>query len=320
MSGETAGVRSTEASPAAALVSVTVPTYNHAAFIADCLDSILEQDYPAIEIVVADDRSEDSTTSIVEKYAVRYPDVIRVLSSDVRLGITLNANRAWLASSGKYVSTMAGDDLMRPGKLSRQVQLMEADDTCSLCYHDLEVFDSQTGETLYRWNQVRGHPPLEGTAENIIIFGTFIGACSAMVRRSSAPAAGFDPRIPIASDWLFFIECTARGGTIRYIDEPLGAHRRHANNVTLRRRDSSEQFLTLDIVAEKYPALANATDKGRGRLYYSDAVIAAGENRHEDAMALLGKSLALGWYSWKTGLRWTNSLVRARLSRQSSDS
>jgi glycosyltransferase involved in cell wall biosynthesis len=201
MPGETADVRLTQASPAAALVSVTVPTYNHAAFIADCLDSILEQDYPAIEIIVADDRSEDATASIAEKYAAHYPDKIRLLSSDVRLGITVNANRAWLACSGKYVSTMAGDDLMRPGKLSRQVQLMEADAACSLCYHDLDVFDSQAGETLYRWNQVRGHPPLEGSAENIIVFGTFIGACSAMVRRSSAPTAGFDPRIQIASDW-----------------------------------------------------------------------------------------------------------------------
>lgn len=53
-----------------------------------------------------------------------------------------------------------------------------------------------------------------------------------MIRRIAAPPHGFDERVPIASDWLFWVETLIGGGRIYYIDEVLARHRRHSSNVT----------------------------------------------------------------------------------------
>ncbi|MEW6003628.1 MAG: glycosyl transferase 2 family protein, partial [Nitrospirota bacterium] len=64
----------------------------------------------------------------------------------------------------------------------------------------------------------------------------------------------FDVRLPIASDWLFWIETLIGGGEIHYIDRVMGKYRRHSNNVTLRKIESYEDhFNTIAIVISRYP-------------------------------------------------------------------
>lgn len=300
-------------------VSVTVPTRNHRAFIAEALDSILEQDYPNVEILVADDASTDGTQAIVLEYAERFPRKIKVSLSKRRCGISLNANKAWHACEGTYVALMSGDDLMYPGKLRRQVELMERERDCVLCYHDLDVFLDQRGNTLYRWNDERYNRPLEGGVEKLIVHGTFAGACSVMVRRSAAPANGFDPRIPISSDWLFMIQTVASGGCIRFIGDTLGGHRRHDNNVTARVRDLSESFRTLDIVESEYPQLRPYVSKGRGRLYYAEAVSLLAEGRGPEARAMLARSMRSGWLTWRSVARYVLSFLPVALGGPQGD-
>lgn len=257
------------------LVSVLVPTYNQREFVGECLDSVLNQEYPRLQIVVSDDASTDGTQEVLRAYAARYPEVITYLAQPVNLGITGNCNAALEACTGRYIALFAGDDLMLPGKISRQVEMMESDPECVICYHNLEVFDSSTGRTLRLFNtepDVRlprrlSFRPREGGADQFVRYGTFSGGCSLMVRRAACPEYGWDTRIKVASDWLFWIEIATRG-TIKYIPEVLGRYRRHAMNATGQRLDGSEQLLTLDIVDEKYPTLRRASRAYRAKHYF----------------------------------------------------
>ena len=290
--------------PAGPLVSVLMPTYNHRAFLAESLDSILAQDYPWFEIVVTDDASSDGAQELLREYAARHPLRIKALLARERGGVTVNCNRAWSVCTGQYVALMSGDDVMYPGKLRRQVELMERTPACVICYHDLNVFDSDTRVTLRRWNTHSDYRPRSGGAADLIIYGTFIGACSAMLRRLSCPAHGFDPRIPIASDWLFLIETAASGGHLAYIDAVLGGYRRHGNNVTSGHRGTVESLRTLILTEAKYPTYAAAVRKGRGRLYYAQAVIMLRSGRRRRARLLLRAAWAQGWRTWKLVVRW----------------
>jgi len=290
-------------------VSVLVPTYNHHEFIAESLDSIIKQDYKNLEIIVSDDASTDGAQDILSEYARKYPDKVTVLLADSRGGVSRNCNRAWSKCNGKYLSLMSGDDIMLPGKIRRQVELMESEAGCVISYHDLDVFDSQTRRTMYQWNDLSQHKPRENGVRDIIIFGTFIGACSSMLRRSACPDAGFDEAIPVASDWLFLIESAARGGSIRFIPEVLGGHRRHANNITNRNLGLDEQFRTLEIIESRYPHLHTPVQKGRGRLYYAQAVESLNDRRSGDARHAIYSSFRHGWYSWKLTARLLQSLV-----------
>ena len=211
------------------LVSVAIITYNQKEYLRECIESILEQDYDNIEIVVSDDCSTDGTQEMLKEYDRKYPNKFVLKLSDKNQGITQNSNLAHFACSGKYIAWMGGDDLMLTEKIRKQVEYMEKNPECTICYHNLDVFQSETNETLYFFNEKRKN---EGDVYASIKYGTFNGACSTMVRKDKTPKDGFNELIPVASDWLYWVETLHNGGTINYIDEILGRYRRHENNIT----------------------------------------------------------------------------------------
>lgn len=239
------------------LVSIAVVTYNQEEFINECIDSILSQDYPNIEIIVADDGSTDGTSDLLLAYQkqAKRPFILKL--SPINQGVTKNQNLALFSCTGKYISWMAGDDLMLPGKISKQVEFLEKNPDYAICYHNLDIFDSKTNRTLNYSSQV--NKPREGGRELLVKYGAFNGAVSNMVKRSSSPEHGFDVRIPVASDWLYWVECLWNGDKIGYIDEVLARHRRHENNVThLSIKDPSlsgvqDQLFSCDIILSRAP-------------------------------------------------------------------
>jgi glycosyltransferase involved in cell wall biosynthesis len=211
------------------LVSVAVVTYNQVAFLEQCLRSVLDQDYPNFEIVVADDGSTDGTAELLKEFEREQPGKFVIRRSEQNRGITANHDAALAACSGDYVAWIAGDDLMLPGKLSAQVAHMEANPACAICYHDVELFDSDSGRTLQLWSDF--DRPRTGTFETLVRYGHFNAGSSSMVRASASPKS-FDPAIPTASDWLYYVECLADGGFIAPIEGIFGKLRRHRANVT----------------------------------------------------------------------------------------
>lgn len=211
------------------LVSVRIVCYNQEDFIKEAIDSVLEQDYSNIEIVIADDCSTDGTVDILLEYQKKYPEQIVLALSKKNEGITKNINSGLQLCKGEYIAGLGGDDLMLPEKIRKQVEYMEKNPECTICYHNLDVFDSDTNETLYFFNEKVHY---EGGAEVLIKYGTFNGACANMVRASRTPKKGFNETLPVASDWLFWCECLLNGGEIHYIDEVLGRYRKHQNNIT----------------------------------------------------------------------------------------
>lgn len=287
-------------------VSIAIITYNQEKVIAETLESVIRQGYESMEIVVSDDASTDNTFTVLRSYQDDLGRRLKLLRNESNIGITQNSNKALSACSGKYISWMGGDDVMLPGKIETQAAFMESNPYCTISYHDLEVFESATGNTLRRYNKgLLAMFPHQGGARELVRHGTFLGACSVMSLRNAAPPGGFDPRIPIASDWLFWIE-TAMGGDVRFIPQVLGRYRRHDQNITRLCLDLSEQFRTLEIVDEKYPAFAKHTRFGRSRLLYVQAMqsILAGrraEGRRHLMEATRRQRLDRSWWRWYGG-------------------
>ena len=217
------------------LVSVAIITYNQINFLIEAIESVLEQDYPNIEIVIADDCSIDGTQKVLADYKNRFPDKFRIILSDINEGITKNSNKAYFACSGKYISWLGGDDIMYKYKIHKQVEYLEKHTECSIAYHNLEVFDSDTGKIIQCFNNRKNK--YNGGVERSIKYGTFNGASSTMVRSDKTPKQGFDEDLNVASDWLFWIETLLPNGKICYIDEILGKYRRHENNITNKNSD-----------------------------------------------------------------------------------
>lgn len=237
------------------LVSIAIITYNQKDFLKECIESCLAQDYPNLEIVVADDGSTDGTHDLLNDYDRKHPGKFVLRLSKENQGITKNSNAAHFACSGKYVAWIGGDDLMLLGKISKQVEFMEKNLDCTICYHDLDVFDSETGKALYNFSEK--NKPREGTVSVIIKNGVFNGACSTMVRSSSVPRQGYNELLPVASDWCYWIDTLAKGGEIRFIPEVLARYRRHPKNVTAIKdkigQNSLDHLNTCNYIIAKYP-------------------------------------------------------------------
>lgn len=119
-------------------VSVVVPAYNNAAYLAATLDSILAQDYQDYELVVADHSSADATAQVLERYA-SHPKV-RVLSPTPAGGGALaNWNRVSMHARGELLKLVCGDDLVAPSLLREQVAALDANPGAVLvaCSRDL---------------------------------------------------------------------------------------------------------------------------------------------------------------------------------------
>jgi glycosyltransferase involved in cell wall biosynthesis len=145
------------------------------------------------------------------------------------LGVTENCNIALNNCHGEYLALFAGDDIMLPGKISKQVSFMEANPDCVLCYHPVEIFDSGSGKTLFVTNQHRREDV--NSTEDLLLKGGIPGGCSIMIRRSALPLGGYDPRLKTVSDWLFFLEVSMKGKVCK-IDEVLARYRKHAGGAS----------------------------------------------------------------------------------------
>lgn len=237
------------------LISVFIATYNQQNYIEECLNSVLNQSYKNIEIVIADDASTDDTKKILIDYYEKYPDKIKLILSEVNVGVTKNCNKGLAQCTGEYVALFAGDDYMYEGKLEKQLHYMMHNSRCAIVYHDLRVFDSKSNETLYFFKSKHG--VVTGGQSELIRKGAICGGSSLFMRRSAMPTNGFDTRLRTASDWLLWIETLSNGFTIEYIDEVLGAYRRHSSNVTaystsLTQNDLDHLF-SIAILMQSYP-------------------------------------------------------------------
>lgn len=112
------------------LVSVCIPCYNGARFIASTLESVLAQSLKDFELLLSDDHSSDATVSIIEKFA---DPRIRLVRNPVNLGLGPNWNRVLSLAKGKYVKLLCEDDLLHPRCLERQVAVLEEQSNASVC-------------------------------------------------------------------------------------------------------------------------------------------------------------------------------------------
>ena len=118
------------------LVSISMITYNHAPFIAQAIEGVLQQKttFP-FELVIGEDCSTDNTREIVSEYHKKHPDIFRVIASDKNIGATRNSLRTLKACQGKYIAYCEGDDYWHhPYKLQKQVDYLESHQECGLVY------------------------------------------------------------------------------------------------------------------------------------------------------------------------------------------
>jgi GT2 family glycosyltransferase len=133
-------------------VSVGLPVYNRERFVAESLDSILEQTFKDFELIISDNASTDRTAEICRAYAAR-DSRIRYCRNDTNLGAANNYNRVFELSSGEYFKWLASDDVCAPSFLDRCLEALDREPTAVLSYPRARCIN-EYGEVVHNYEGI----------------------------------------------------------------------------------------------------------------------------------------------------------------------
>lgn len=226
-------------------LSICIVTFNHANFIKQCLDGILNQKINfEIEIIIGEDCSTDNTASLVREYAEKFPNFIKSFIRPLNVGAKTNFIHCFLSCRGDYIIYIEGDDYWTDTqKLQTQVDFLDSNPQASACFHNAEiVFEDGSGFAP----QLINTPDQKKWVNSSDFLGEketwFMATASVMMRTKFAQ---------LLPDW--FLESKsgdiplyvilAEKGPIGYIDRIMSVYRKHEGGMSYTDNTQSEAFL-----------------------------------------------------------------------------
>lgn len=202
------------------LVSVVIPAYNSAEYIAEALDSVMAQTFADYEIIVVNDGSPD--TAELEKALAPHVHVIRYIKQENK-GPSAARNTAIRAARGKYVAFLDSDDRWLPTHLEMQVRLLEQEPSLGLVYADgIVTAGGAPVRTCFQIN--RQNRPV--TFEMVVQEDCTVVTSATVARRTALLQAGlFDERFRHCEDFDLWVRIMLCGFRIDYANHIQIVHR-----------------------------------------------------------------------------------------------
>lgn len=198
------------------LVSVITPVYNAEKVIGKTLESIFNQTYPHIEIVLVDDCSKDNSEAVIKEYMKEHKNIV-YYKQETNQGAGAARNKALELAKGQYVAFLDADDLWYPEKTERQIKLLKEKDG-AFSYTAIEMID-RDGNVVKKKRKVK-----EQVNYKFLLHNTMIATSTVIIDRTKLG----DFRMPLRrggqdyATWLMLL----RDGTIAYgINEALEQYR-----------------------------------------------------------------------------------------------
>jgi glycosyltransferase involved in cell wall biosynthesis len=241
-------------------VSICLPVYNGANFLAQAIESVLAQTYGDFELLIANDCSTDQTPEIIQSYAKSDPR-IKTWTNEKNLKLFGNYNRCIEKAAGKYIKLFAHDDLFHPTLLERMVEILDTNPDVSLvvssrCWIDadgnrIEAESETAAKIMKPFSQdirLSAAEAIAGTLKDIM---NWLGEpCSQMFRKEYADG-GYDTSFRQIGD-LEYSYRLLQHGDYYFIADDLCYFRRHAQSWSQARSFDLTAYLDWFLLAAKY--------------------------------------------------------------------
>ena len=214
------------------VVSVIIPMYNAERFVKQTIESVLNQTYKEIEIIVIDDNSTDASASIVQQMMSEYPQ-IRYFKFNENMGVANARNKAIDMATGRYIAFLDSDDLWFPEKIEKQIQLLKEKDGC-FSYAGIQMID-EDGTLLKDKRKVKEVVDYKYLLKNTIISTSSVLLDIEKIGKFKMPdrRRGQD-----YATWLMLL----RRGIVAYgVDEPLVKYRRVQSSLSSKKARNVEE-------------------------------------------------------------------------------
>ena len=206
------------------LVSTIIPVFNRPAQLREAVQSVLDQEYRPIEIIIVDDGSTDETLATAQALERSHPGIVRVMSK-INGGPGLAREHGRKQAQGEFIQYLDSDDVLLPGKFSAQVAALRSAPAAGVAY----------GVTLFRDATGLARPgPHKATGEAIeTMFPRFLlerwwETATPLYRTSVCEQAGPWTDLSLEEDWEYDCRIAALGTRLAYCPLPVSEHRDHA--------------------------------------------------------------------------------------------
>ena len=274
------------------LVSVCIPAYNHEKYIAQTIESVINQDYMNLELIIINDGSKDKTDEVIKKYEQKCQK--RFVRFEYRnrenkgLSATLNEMVQW--SKGKYFTACASDDMFLSTKVSLLVNSLEKlSEDYAVAFGNAIFIDDNSNEIYIDVNTGGLSRQEEGTkffldfqvlqrncdlkigknfgSYETLLIGNYLPAMSFLIKLDKIKEVGAWTSGNTIEDWEMWLKLS-KNYKFAYIDEPVALYRWHENNTV--------KTMKFELIRDSIELLKNdrsyALDKGYENVFYSTLI------------------------------------------------
>jgi glycosyltransferase involved in cell wall biosynthesis len=300
------------------LVSVIIPNYNHAPYLKQRIDSVLQQTFQDFEVIILDDNSTDNSKEIIEQFR-DYKQISQIVYNDSNSGNTFKQWKKGLdLAKGEWIWIAESDDVADIEFIKKCVEAIKNDTV--LVFTRSCIIDNNGHKSNYLGCEYFPNPKYFNSCEFLPLnpdpglflrnemynFNHIVNASSVLFKKSAAPNLNtFIPRFKLCGDWMFWIKVIEQG-KIAYIDKDLNSFRTHSNTV----RNNSENkifayFENAEITNYLYSKFGGSTLKKK----YSDYLIYiyfsrySKSNRNDSFIKFLGTIKIYGFKAILTSIK-----------------
>jgi glycosyltransferase involved in cell wall biosynthesis len=206
------------------LVSVICLSCNHEAYVVEALNSVINQTYPNIELLIADDYSTDHSVGIIQKWLENNPNVF-FLANEKNLGNTKTFNQLAKKAKGEFIIDLAADDILLPNCIEKQITAFQNSKykNLAIVYGNLIEMD-ENGNFISNYYTEKDHPKSGDIYKMVVGRTTKICSVSSMIKKSVLEKLGFYDENLAYEDLDLWIR-TSREYEFEYIPEILAKKR-----------------------------------------------------------------------------------------------
>lgn len=204
------------------LVSVVIPTYNRPNLIIRAVESVNNQTYSNIEIIVVDDASEQDIESVLAKF-----DKVKFIKNNKNQGPCFSRNEGLREAKGEFINFLDDDDFIYPNKIKKQIDLFLKSIDSNLGMVTSHAVDGRSGSKFVKYNCVKGNIYDE------LLNSYVVSGIETMLFKTDGvkEIGGFDERLESSQEYDLLIRFTEKY-TVDYVDEVLSQENRSVNQIS----------------------------------------------------------------------------------------
>ncbi len=206
-----------------------MPVYNARQYLAEAIESILQQTYSDWELIVVNDGSTDDSGAIARSFE---DNRIRYYENETNMGLIYTRNRLISKASGEYISFLDSDDVAMPQRLEKQMAFLDNNPNYAMCGTWAYMIDG-SGRRIKKINLSR---PFRQIKPSLLFANSFLQS-SVMIRRSVSLDNQYDTAFPLAEDYELWCRL-ARKYKLYNIPAKLTCYRWHETNISQEKQEA----------------------------------------------------------------------------------